>query len=168
MKTLVALLAAGVIILTAQATFAQRDAASKISGEAYRVGSAGVYQQHAYENAQALSYYAQQGKAVPKETVQGHAALIRKNLELSNKELAALEEKAKTDKVVAQHLTAIKEHHAKAIEACGMVEECATMEGNSVTVAKCCTDMATHLKAAKAEHEKLAKYLKVAPIPKAK
>ena len=168
MKTFIAFLAAGVIVLTAQATFAQRDATSKISGEAYRVGSSGMYQQHAYDNAHALSYYAQQGKAVPKETVQDHAAQIRKNLELSNKELVALEEKAKTDKIVAQHLTAIKEHHAKAIEACGMVDECAAMEDNSVTLAKCCTDMATHLKAAKAEHEKLAKYLKVAPIPKAK
>lgn len=168
MKTLVAYLAAGVVVLTAQATFAQRDATSKISGEAYRVGSSGVYQQHAYENAQTLSYYAQQGKSVPKETVKAHAAQMRQNLELSNKELAGLEEKAKTDKTVAQHLTAIREHHAKAIAACGMVDECAEMEGNSVTLAKCCTDMATHLKAAKAEHEKLQKHLKIAAIPKAK
>ena len=168
MKTCFALLSAAGILLTVQATFAQRDAGSKITGEAYRMNSSGVYQQHAYENAQVLSYYAQQGKAVPKEAVKGHAAQIRQNLEFSNKELAALEEKAKTDKTVAQHLTAIKEHHAKAIESCGMVEDCAEMEGNSVTVAKCCTDMATHLKAAKAEHEKLQKYLKIAPIPRAK
>lgn len=165
MKTFVALLSAVGILFATQAAFAQRDATSKISGEAYRVGSSGVYQQHAYENAQALKYYAQQGKAVPKETIKAHAAQIRQNLEMSNKELAGLEEKAKTDKTVAQHLTALKEHHAKAIEACGMVDECAKMDGDSVTVAKCCTDMATHLKAAKAEHEKLQKYLKVAPIP---
>lgn len=164
MKILVALLSAVGILVGTQTAFAQRDATSKISGEAYRVGSSGVYQQHAYENAQALSYYAKQGKAVPKETIKAHAAQVRTNLELSNKELAGLEEKAKTDKTVAQHLTALKAHHAKALEACGMVDECANMEGDSVTVAKCCTDMATHLKAAKAEHEKLQKYLKVAPI----
>jgi hypothetical protein len=168
MRPLAILLAACGTLLTAQASFAQRDATSKISGEAYRVGSSAVYQQHAYENAQAIQYYSQQGKTVPKDTLKAHAAQVRQNLELSNKELAALEEKAKTDKTVAQHLTAIKELHAKAIEACGMVDECAEAGGDSTTVAKCCADMATHLKAAKAEHEKLQKYLKVSPIPKAK
>jgi hypothetical protein len=166
MKTLVAFLTAGGILLTAQATFAQRDASSKMSGEAFHVGSSTLYQQHAYENAQTLAYYAQQGESVPKETVKAHAAQMRQNLEFSNKELAGLEAKAKTDKTVALHLAALKEHHAKAIEACTMVEECADLEGNSVTLSKCCVDMATHLKAAKAEHEKLQKYLKVVPIAK--
>ncbi len=153
------------MVLMAQAAFAQRDAGSKITGDAYRIGSSSVYQQHAYDNAQTLQYYAQQAKSVPKETIKAHVAQIRQNVEFSNKELAGLEEKAKTDKVVAQHLTAIKEYHAKALESCGMADECAEMaKDNSATLAPCCVDMAKHLKAAKEEHEKLAKYLKVAPI----
>jgi hypothetical protein len=166
MKTLVAFLTAGGMLLTAQATFAQREAGSKMSGQAYEIGSAGLYQQHAYENAQAIQYYAEQAKAVPKETLKEHAEQIRHNLTLSNKRLASLEKLAKTDKIVAQHLTAIKEHNAEAVEACGMLEECADLGGDSVTVSKCCIDMATHLKAAKAEHEKLEKYLKLSPVVK--
>jgi hypothetical protein len=151
----------------AQGALAQRDATSKMSGEAYHVGSSGVYQQHAYENAQTLQYYAKQGASVPKETIQAHVAQIRQNIGFSNKELAGLEEKAKTDKVVAQHLTAIKEHHAKALDSCSMADECAEMaENNSAKLAPCCVDMAKHLKAAKEEHEKLAKHLKVSPIVK--
>ncbi len=164
MRSLAILLAACGLLFAAEASYAQRDAASKMSGQAYNIGSSSIYQQHAYENAQAIEYYAQQGKTVPKETLKEHAEQIRHNLALSNKQLASLEALAKTDKTVAQHLTAIKEHHAKAVEACGMVDECADAGGESATVAQCCKDMTTHLKAAKAEHEKLQKYLKVSPI----
>jgi hypothetical protein len=155
-------------MLTTHGAFAQRDADSKMNGDAYHVGSSGVYQQHAYENAQTLTYYAEQGNSVPKETIKAHAAQIRQNVDFSNKELAVLETKAKTDKTVAQHLTALKEHHAEALTACGMAEECAELDANSATLSKCCIDMATHLKAAKSEHDKLAKYLKVSPMPKVK
>jgi hypothetical protein len=166
MRPLVVLFAACGLLLAAETSSAQRDAGSKMSGQAYEIGSAGLYQQHAYENAQAIQYYAEQAKAVPKETLKEHAEQVRHNLTLSNKRLASLESLAKTDKVVAQHLTAIKKHNAEAIEACGMLEECADLGGDSATVSKCCIDMATHLKAAKAEHEKLEKYLKLTPIVK--
>ena len=155
-------------MLTTHGAFAQRDADSKMNGDAYHVGSSGVYQQNAYENAQTLTYYAEQGNSVPKETIKAHAAQIRQNVDFSNKELAVLETKAKTDKTVAQHLTALKEHHAEALTACGMAEECAELDANSATLSMCCIDMATHLKAAKSEHDKLAKYLKVSPMPKVK
>jgi hypothetical protein len=63
MKTLAAFLAAGGMMFSAQATFAQPDAASKMDGEAYEINL------NAPENAPAWTNEGQQTPVVTVETV---------------------------------------------------------------------------------------------------
>lgn len=149
-----------VVVLTASAALAQRDAGSKIRGDAYSVNAGSMYQSHAYDHARVLSDYATSGKTVPKAVVKEHSDAIRANIAAAKKANAGLSEEAK--KEVAKSLAAIEKAHAKVLESCNMLDECcATGDGDSTTVMTCCKTVAEEMKAAKAEQDKLAKQLKL-------
>lgn len=160
MKTGYLLLCAAALLSLASPALAQRDAGSKIRGDAYSVNSGSMYQSHAHDHARVLSDYATSGKSVPKAVVKEHSDAIRTNVAAAKKANAGLSEEAK--KEAAKSLAIIEKAHAKVLESCNMLDECcATGDGDSTTVMECCKTVADEIKAAKAEQDKLAKQLKL-------
>ena len=87
---------------------------------------------------------------------------IRKDLTASDKALAKLKAAHAREQEVARLIESIEKHHAKAHEACDMLEEeCAKEDSDHAACATCCTDMWKELDAAKADTEKLFKLLKI-------
>ena len=162
-KSLLMLCAAGMLFV-ASPVFAQRDAGSKVRGDAYQLNSGSTYTGHAYDHARILSDYSAAGQPVPKAVVKEHADAIRHNLTASKKAIAGLSDDAK--KEAAKSLAIIDKAHAKALEACNMLDECcAKGDGDSTVVMKCCATATDELKAAQAEQEKLSKQLKLEKAP---
>lgn len=167
MKTLALLLVGLAILTTGNVAVAQsyKRADHKITGDAYRPYTARTYQRHAINHAQVLGHYGRTHTAVPVETAKEHATEIRRNLEATQKELAKLSPEIKDDKVALDLIAGIQAHHAKATEACDMLDaECAKPSPEGVTLAHCCTDMVKELQAADELHDKLMQHLGV-PVP---
>ena len=144
-------------------------AGRKITGSVYRPQSARTYHGSTVRHAEVLQQYAQQHKTIPADTAKEHAGEIRRNLEASKKELAKLGPEIKSDAVATKLLTEIQGHHAKALEACHMLDtECAKHNPEGVVLSGCCGDMLKELKAADELHEKLLKHLKYQEPGKAK
>lgn len=169
MKTFVMAVAAAGLVLTANTLWAQRDAGSKIRGDAYGAAfstwSGGAYQRNAYHHARVLQQATSSGKPVPKAVATEQTDAIRHNLEAAKKHFAALRDKVKDDPTAIKLLDSIDQHHKKAIEMCGEIEAaCATGEGDAVTVNNCCATAADELRAAQADYEKLMAHFKL-PMP---
>ncbi len=144
------------------AAFAQRDAGSKIRGDAYNVWTGSTYQGNAVQHARILNQYSATGEPVPKNVIQEQSQAIRSNLEGAQRAYSKLSESAKKDKEAAKHLAEIEEHHAMALKMCDMLDGlCVKPEGDSAIVCKCCSEMEKELKAAEAAHEKLMQQLKI-------
>jgi hypothetical protein len=152
------------VSLAASTALAQRDAGSKIRGDAYSTNAASTYGSHAYDHARILNQYSATGQPVPKEVIKEHTDAVRSNVAAAKKAYSKLSDAAKKD--AAKQLAAIEEHHAKVLEMCKMLDaECAKDEGDSATVCACCNDMEKELKAAAEDHAKLHKQLKLnAPV----
>lgn len=168
MKTCYYFMCAAAVLSLASPALAQRDAGSKIRGDAYQSNSAATYQSHANDHGRILRDYSATGQPVPKVVVKEHADAIRSNVTAAKKAYAGLSDQAKKD--AAKSLAIIEKAHASVFETCNMLDECcATGEGKSTVVAKCCSTVADDLKAAQAEHDKLMKLLKIeTPKPLAK
>lgn len=162
-------LVAILIGLSTTPAFAQRDAGSKIRGDAYRPFSARSYNRGALDHARVLNYYSRSYQVIPTETAQEHAAEVRRNLDLARKEAAKLKPQAKSDPTVAKHLAALNKHYDEADRMCSMlVEECAKADGDTTAIMECCSSLDKSLQAADAEHEKLMKHLGVPPVQEPK
>lgn len=157
-------LAVAVSLLGGSSAFAQRDAGSKIRGDAdnfYSGSAGGMYQRHAYDHALILQDYSTAGQPVPKTILQEHATAVRSNVEKSQRAYSSLSDSTKKDKEAAKLLASIEQHQSNALKMCDMLDaECAKPSGESATVMKCCATAADELKAAHEEHEKLMKLLK--------
>ncbi|MBN8625569.1 MAG: hypothetical protein J0M17_08780 [Planctomycetes bacterium] len=131
----------------------------------YRPYTARTYSGHAINHAQTLQYYGKNSASIPQATAQEHAAEIRRNLDAFGKEIAKLPKEFENDPEAKKLIVEIREHQVAAAKHCGMLEsECAKHMSAGGTVASCCNDMLTHLRAADAAHDKLMKYLGV-PMP---
>ena len=175
MKTFVA--AIGIVVLSASSLLAEpynTDARQKVLGHdygGYRSYTARAYQSNARTHASALHEYKKVAGVVPKDVAEEHAAEVRRNVGMVDKQLAKLEKSVKSDKVAVDLIAQILKHHANALESCGMVEEeCAKEKPGDSEVSSCCTTMTDELTAASEAHTKLMKHLKIpteSPKPKA-
>lgn len=174
MKTFIAVI--GIVVLSASSVLAEpynTSASQKVLGHSYggyRSYSARAYQSNARTHASALHEYTTVAGSIPKETADEHAAEVRRNLAMVDKELAKLEKAVKNDKVAVDLIAQILKHHANALESCGMVEEeCAKAKPEGSEVASCCTTMTDELALATEAHTKLMHHLKI-PVdsPKSK
>jgi len=131
----------------------------------YRPYTARTYSRHAINHAQTLQYYGRNNETIAQGTAQEHAAEIRRNVDAFAKETGKFPKEWENDPEAAKLVAEIRMHQKQAAEQCGMLEaECAKHMAAGGTVAKCCTDMLTHLRAADAAHDKLMQYLKI-PLP---
>lgn len=131
----------------------------------YRPYTARTYSKHAINHSQTLQYYGKNSASIPQATAQEHAGEIRRNVDAFGKEIAKLPKEFENDPEAKKLIVEVREHQAEAAKHCGMLEtECAKHMAAGGTVAKCCSDMLTHLRAADAAHDKLMKYLGI-PMP---
>jgi hypothetical protein len=148
----VAALAVGQVVVAQELS---ERADRKITGEFFRPHTASSYHRSAISHTETLNYYGQRYSQLPSETVKEHASEIQRNLGAAKKEYTKLGKEAKGNKTVEQHLATINEHHAKASELAGKLEE----SGTGSACAEHCAAIDKELKAAEAENEKLKKAL---------
>jgi len=169
MKSLIT--AAALILLITPLSYAQprpelRDAGSKLRDEAVSGHEYLMYQRLARDRAN-ITYH-QYTRPAPQITPQQSkeaAVQIRKDLTASDKALAKLKAAHAKEQEVAKLIESIEKHHAKAHEACDMLEEeCAKEDGDHAACATCCTDMWKELDSARVDTEKLLKLLKMEPM----
>lgn len=141
------------------------DAGWKVRGTDFNGATASTYQQHAQDYARQLYYQAQIQPACPKQVLQDQAAAVKKNIEMSSKDLEALKAAHKNDAEVQKLITSILDHHAKSLKHTKHLEECCANDAGEVETAKCCAEIDTELEAAKADMKKLLKHLKIEPLP---
>ncbi len=150
----------------ARPAWAQRDAGSKIRGDAYEIWSGGNYNDHAYDHAQLLNRYSAAGATVPAPVIEEHASAIRSNVESSKRSYSRVSEAAQKNPAVAKLVASINAHGQRATQLCVMLDKEAMEDGDSATVMKHCAEAEKELKAAADEHEQLLKLLNVPPFKK--
>ena len=163
MRILAMIIVAAGFVCAASSVEAQRSATSKITGSAYEYpyfyNTAGAYQNTAFQHADLLREATSYGEPVPKEIAQEHTAAIRQNLRAADKKYADLRKMAGDNKTVHKHLDAIDAHHKKVLALCDKVDaHCAKGHGDAQAVRDTCHEMATTLKSAQAEHEKVRQH----------
>jgi len=141
------------------------DAGWKVRGTDFNGATASTYQQHAQDYARQLYYQVQIQPAAPKKVLQEQAAAVKKNIEMSSKDLEALKAAHKNDAEVQKLITSILDHQAKALKHCDHLGDCCAKGTDEVEIAVCCADIDTELEAAKADMKKLLKHLKIEPLP---
>ena len=162
MKTLTCVALVGVIVvLPGSALFAKDEpylrADHKLLGHQTQTS-----QQHAQHQAQTLYYYSQSQQPVPKQEAKDLIAGIRRDLEASQRTLAALKAEYAKHKEAIDLFESIKKHHANANELCGMAEEeCGKADQDKVAIGDCCSEMWHELDAAGKETQKLLEMLKI-------
>ncbi|MBL9094498.1 MAG: hypothetical protein JNL96_24965 [Planctomycetaceae bacterium] len=140
-------------------------AAGNLGGGKYRPYSARTYSRHAINHGQILQHYSKSAESIPQATAQEHATEIRRNLDAFSKEVDKMPKDFENDPEAKKLIAEIRQHNTEASKHCGMLEtECAKHMAAGGTVAKCCEDMLTHLRAADAAHDKLMKHLGI-PLP---
>lgn len=170
MRILAMFIVAASFVCAANSATAQRSATSKITGTAYEYpyfyNSAATYQQGAYEHANVLRDAASYGEPVPQEIANEHTAAIRQNLKAAGNKYAGLRKMAGDNKAVHKHLDAIDAHHKKVNELTQKVDaHVAKGQGDPQVVSDAMHEIATTLKSAQAEHEKVMQYFGK-PVPK--
>lgn len=169
MKTLfLGLLAAAGVAASESTLFAQRamyNPDPRIVGNTYRPYSARIYSRHAVNHAQVLRYYGSNHPEISQDTAKEHVAEIRRNIDAFGKEAEKMAALYQSDPEAMKLIAEIREHQKEAAAHCTMAEkECIKHLADGGAVARCCTDMLKHLKAADEAHEQLLKHLKV-PLP---
>jgi hypothetical protein len=172
MKKFAVFLLAGCVLTAGTPVFAQRGAASKITGTAYEApyfyASAGAYQDSAYNHANLLSYTASYGEPVVDELATEHTAAIRRDLTSASKKYESLRPLAKDNPQALEQLDAIAEHHKQALaltdEIDGHVQPGA---GDPAKVRESARKLSESLQSAQSAHQKLMSHLKLpAPVKK--
>jgi hypothetical protein len=163
MRILATILVAAGVVCAASSAEAQRSATSKITGTAYEYpyfyNSAATYQHSAYQHADLLREASSYDEPVPQAIAKEHAAAIRQNLQAAGKKYAGLRKMAGNNKAVQQHLDAIDAHHKKAMGLTDKVDaHVAKGHGDPQVVSDAMHEIATTLKSAQAEHEKLMQH----------
>lgn len=121
-----------------------------------------MYQSHARDYSQMLYYQGTSPAGLKPAQAQQYVGEIKKNVELSTKELKAIQAAHPSDKYVKETVAKIEQHQAKALEHCDMINgECQKSKVDSIKVCDCCVDVDSELKAAQTETEALLKYLKM-------
>ena len=164
-----ALCAVAVLFVNVATAVAQRDAGSKIRGEAMAGHEVRTYQQHAQDRSQMLFYYSQSKEPLPKQDAKELVQGIKKDLTAADKALAKLKADHAKEPDVVKQIALIEKHQARAHEVCGMAEEqCEKAHGDHVVICDCCAEMWSELDAAQADTQTLLKMLKIdkLPIPK--
>lgn len=162
--------AIGMLILGSMSALAMardpaiHDAGWKVRGDYYPGSRASTYQQHAQDYARQCYYQAQIQPAAPK-VLQEQAAAVKKNIEMSSKDLESLKVTTKKDAEAQKLIASILEHHENALKHSKHLEECCANNAGELETAKCCADIDTELEAAKADMAKLLKHLKIEPLP---
>jgi len=173
MKTAMKSLVAGTVLVLSLATSASaqprpelRDAGSKARDEAVSGHEYLMYQRLARDRANITYHqYTRPAPQITPPQAKQAAAQIRKDLTASDQALARLKAVHAREQEVAKLVESIEKYHAKAREACDMLEEeCAKDDADHAACATCCTDMWKELDAAKADSEKLLKLMKIAPL----
>jgi len=140
-------------------------AAGNLGGAKYRPYTARTYSRHAINHGQILQHYSKSAESIPQATAQEHATEVRRNLDAFAKEIDKLPKEYDNDPEAKKLIAEIKQHNAEAAKHCGMLEaECAKHMAAGGTLAKCCDDMLTQVRAADAAHDKLMKHLGI-PLP---
>lgn len=164
MRILAIVIAAAGVMLAADYSEAQiRGAGSKITGAAYEYpyfyDTAQLYQEHAYEHANLLRNMASYNEPVPQAVAQEHTTAIRQSVESANKKYAGLRKMAGDHKMVNKHLDAIDSHHKQVMKHLDAVDaHLVKGDGDPGVISKAMHGVASSLKAAQAEHEKVMQY----------
>ena len=170
MKTAMKSLVAGTVLVLSLATSASaqprpelRDAGSKARDEVVSGHEYLMYQRLARDRANITYHqYTRPAPQITPPQAKQAAAQIRKDLTASDQALARLKAVHAREQEVAKLVESIEKHHAKAHEACDMLEEeCSKEDGDHAACAACCTDMWKEIDAARADTEKLFKLLKI-------
>ena len=161
---------AALALLIAPFTLAQprpelRDAGSKLRDEAVSGHEYLLYQRLARDRANVTYHqYTRPAPQITPHQAKEAAVQIRKDLMASDKALGQLQAAHAREQEVAKLIESIEKHHAKAHEACDMLEEeCAKDDSDHARCATCCTDMWKEIDAARADSGKLLKLLKIGP-----
>jgi len=144
--------------LFASTAFAQRSAASKLTGEAYSVHAQSMHQRHAADRANLLYRYSTAPNPVPKAVVQEQMAGVRKDLTAAKTELAKSKQAHSSDMEIRQLLTSIEKHYAQCEEHCKTMDDDSKMADMQM-VHTCCGKMCEEMQAAEADLEKVMKKL---------
>jgi hypothetical protein len=150
--------------LAAGTVLAQRDAASKIDGEAYEApyfyDSVGAYQENALRHAVVLQQATTASAPVPEAVAKEHVEAIRTNVRAAQRHHASLKDTASDNKSAGEHFSALEEHHKKVL---GLADE---VDGkfekgraDAVEVNKLSGSMMDELRAARGRHRRLAEPL---------
>lgn len=127
---------------------------------------AATYQRHARDYSQMLYYQGTSQAGLKPAQAQQYVGAIKKNVELSSKELKAIQAAHPNDARVKELVAKIEEHHAKAAKQCDMInEESQKSKLDNVKICDCCVDIDDELKAAEKETEALLKHLKLDNVP---
>lgn len=127
---------------------------------------AAMYQRHARDYSQTLYYQSNSQAGLKPAQAQQYVGEIKKNVELSSKELKAIQAAHPNDARVKELIAKIEEHHAKVAGHCDMVkEEAEKSKLDHVKICDCCVDIDDELKAAQAETDALLKHLKMDNVP---
>jgi uncharacterized protein HemY len=146
------------IALAAAPAFAQRDATSKITGEAYRVHSQSMYQRNVADRANLLNRYAAPPNQVPKGVVQEQMSGMRRDLSAAKADLSRTKQDYANNREVQQLLASIEKHYAQCDEHCKMMDDDAKMSDMEM-VHSCCGKMCEEMQAAQADLEKVMQKL---------
>jgi hypothetical protein len=163
MRTLATIIVVAGLICVASTAEAQRSATSKITGSAYEYpyfyNSAGAYQHSAYQHADLLREASSYDEPVPQAIAKEHTTAIRQNLQAANKKYAGLRKMAGDNQTVHKHLDTIDSHHKKVMGLTDKVDAHVTKgDGDPKVVSDAMHEIATTLKSAQAEHEKVMQY----------
>src|SRR5262249_14691791 len=165
MKPLVMLISAASVLGAANASWAQRDAASKIDGAAYEApyfyDTSDMYQQAAYEHARVLQGAHSFGEPVPQSIAKEHTAGIRTNVQAAQRHLASLRERVKGNAAAAKHFDEIEGHHKKALALCNEIDAATDKgKGDAATVRNHAAAIVSELKAAHEKHTRSGEHLR--------
>ena len=146
------------LVLGATLAFAQRDATSKITGEAYRVHAQSLYQNHAADHANLVYSYSKASAPVPKAAIQDHITAVQKNLDAAKAQLAQSKKTYKDDTTVQQLLASIEKHYAQCTDQCKSMSGDAALSDMKM-VNSCCGMKCEEMQAAQADMDKLTQHL---------
>ncbi len=125
-----------------------------------------MYQNHARDYSHLIYHYSNSPAGVKPDQAQHYVSEIKKNLELSTKELKALQAAHPNDIHVKESIAKIEQLHAKVVGHCDMIKgECLKPTADGVKIGDCCVDIDHELKAAQAETDALLKHLKLDHMP---
>lgn len=127
---------------------------------------AAMYQNHARDYSRMMYYYGNSQTGLKPAQAQQLVGEIKKNVELSSKELQSILAAHPKDARVKELVDKIEKHHANAKAHCNAIE--AEAKGDKVETVKvcdCCVDIDGELKAAQADTDALLQYLKLDNVP---